>query len=281
MSVLDKNEKKKLHEQINKSMREGKKEEALSLSLHFLELDPSNTDVLYNTGIIYQHLGNLEKAREMNARILDIDPKDVDALLILAKLHQISGDIPLAKKHYRGVMETNYSLIFEDKELWDRIMKFFQDDKKILQRIAGTCIHEGKVKRLMDLEKSTHLFGPEGFSGALKLSLVKQRFQKILINDEMLDNFSEMFFKLEDVWCYFLKSLNLKLDKSLFQNGEKLNYNNHDLEIIKKIDSLSWDEFTIHVRKSLEALQKEGKYKTADQVEEMGKTGNYKFERVE
>ena len=264
--MSDWKEKGKLNHQIDLFMQKNQYKKALKITLKLLKMDPNDLDTLYNIGIIYAHLGNLVKAKEMNQKILDLNPKDADALINMAQLSELKGDHQQAKDFYLKALESNFFRIFRNKELWSLALDKFAEEKEMLRRIADQCVFKGDVERLMDLEARSHILGPQNFKVATKLSSVLKRFQLIFSSPPVLAPFPEKFFGINDVWEYFLRQVDLDLGATIFNPEVNIDYNALKIDELEKINVMAPKEIALSIIMSLETLEKEGKYKTSDQL---------------
>ncbi len=264
--MSDWKEKGKLHQEIELFMQKNQYKKALKIALRLLKLDPKDLDTLYNTGIIYAHLGNLPKATEMNQKILDLNPEDADALINMAQLSELRGDNQQAREFYSKALESDLSRIFLNRELWNLALKRFAEEKEMLQRIADQCVFSGDIEKLMDLETKTHILGPENFKVATKLSSILKRFQMIFSSPPVLDPFPEKFFRIDEVWEQFLTQINLDVGATIFNPGVNIPYNALKMDELEKINLMEPKDIALNIIMSLDTLKKEGKYKTSDQL---------------
>ena len=111
---------------------QGEGDEALECYVEAAEAFPENTNILAETGLMYQRLGDTTKAFEYLGNALTYDPRNAKAILGAGAIIQSNGDFDVALTKYRvGVTKTP-----NNADLWNNIGMAFFGKGKIVAAIS-------------------------------------------------------------------------------------------------------------------------------------------------
>ena len=77
-------------------LEQGRRDEARPLLETLIQLEPGNSEALYNLGLLCSDAGELERARELLQRCVAADPATTNAWVALGVAALRGGDIPAA-----------------------------------------------------------------------------------------------------------------------------------------------------------------------------------------
>lgn len=129
-------------------------------SLEKLEkLEPNNSDVLYNLGMIYSDTGNYNAAIERLQRCLKISPTHVNAQVALGLAYLRSGDSNKAETHFLETLgkdpENIYALqnlggLYAKQKRFDEAISIFEGGRDLHQITRISCMALRSFIRILE-----------------------------------------------------------------------------------------------------------------------------------